>query len=100
MREGLDWLVVDLGQQSFGEDLGGPAVRCDATGAQKRDPVRVGRGKPQVVHHHDHRVTGVRPWPAQSQHQFLVPEIERRGRFVEQEERGVTEARTSATGTG
>ncbi|GAA2923845.1 hypothetical protein GCM10011428_45820 [Streptomyces violaceus] len=43
------------------EELDGLAVRCDATGAQKRDPVRVGRDKPQVVHHHDHRVTGVRP---------------------------------------
>ena len=74
--EHLDRLPVHLAEQGVGEHLGGRPVRRDRTAAQHHGPVGVRGGEPQIVQHHDHRVSGCRPFAADPQHQFLVAEVQ------------------------
>jgi len=74
--EHLHRLPIDVTQQVAGEDVARRTVSRDTTGAQNRHPARVRAREPQIVQHHDHGVPGARPFPARTQHQLLVSEVE------------------------
>lgn len=81
------------------ELLTGRAPGRDPTVPQYGDPVRAGRGQAEAVQDDDDRGAGGRPGAADPQHQFLMAQVERRGRPVEQRQRGVRWARTRASAT-
>ena len=98
MGQHLHVMLVDVAEQFRGEHLGRWSLAADATGGQDAGPVGVRGGQAEVVQDDQHGGAGRGAVPDGGQHEFLVAQVERGGRLVEQQHRGLL-ARTRARAT-